>query len=316
MLRANQAVRLGLRASSRNPELAFGRALIDQFGSLLAVLPVLLAALFVTAIADRESLLGALRSIRALTWPTAGGIVTAAALAFSAGMLFWAGALPVIAADEEMDRRPPPGNFAVLASRGFARVLTAGLVAAGLPILFTAACAIAVFAAVPAMLVRPSAGLLAGAALIASLAILGAALLDILGRLTLVRAAAFGETVSVAFGRAGSLMLARLGACLIITVAFLVLDLIVATTAGMLTGMVSGDLLFDPDTALLALAPRFAIGLATAVVLAWLEVGRMGALAALALDAEGLIESAAGPVTPPPVPLAEPVIEAIPVDEE
>src|ERR1700682_89008 len=36
MLRANQAVRIGLRAATRNPELAFGKALIDWIGNALA----------------------------------------------------------------------------------------------------------------------------------------------------------------------------------------------------------------------------------------------------------------------------------------
>src|SRR3954464_14381998 len=66
MLRANQAVRLGLRAASRNPELSFAKALIDQGGNLLAVLPLVLGALLVAGAARGE-------------------IVTAGALAARAG---------------------------------------------------------------------------------------------------------------------------------------------------------------------------------------------------------------------------------------
>src|SRR3954468_14566337 len=110
MLRANQAVRLGLRASSRNPELGFARGLLDQLGNLIALLPLILAGLFVLAAVDAGSIGRFLLTLRALQWPPIGAIVSAAALAFTAGMLFWSGALPLVAADTEMDRRPPPGN--------------------------------------------------------------------------------------------------------------------------------------------------------------------------------------------------------------
>src|SRR5437899_1671392 len=104
VLRANQAVRLGLRAASRNPELAFARALLDEGGTLIALLPVVLAGIFAFAIADRVSLGAALASLAALQWTVIGGVAAAAVLAFVAGMLFWAGALPLLAADAEMDR--------------------------------------------------------------------------------------------------------------------------------------------------------------------------------------------------------------------
>ena len=98
-----------------------------------------------------------------------------------------------------------------------------------------------------------------------------------------------------------------------VTLAFFFLELIAAFAAGIFTGFISSSSLFDPDAELLALAPRAAVGLAFAAVFAWLEVGRMGALAAIALDAEGLIVE---PAPPPPVPVAEPVIEALPVEDE
>lgn len=310
MLRANQAVRLGLRAASRNPELAFGRALLDQLGNLLAFLPVLLA--FVLLFGGSESLLAALAAVRALPWPTLGALVAAGAIAFAAGMVFWAGALPLVAADAEMDRRPPSGNFALLASRGFARTLLSGFVGYALALGFSLACAAALIAGMPAAVAHPSPLLLAGAALIATLAIAGSVLLDLLGRLLLVRAAAFGEGATAAFGKAVSLLFARLGAFLVVSLAFLVLDLIAASVAAMLTSVLTTAALFDLDAELLALAPRIAVALAFAAVFAWLEVGRMGALCALAMDAEGLIEM---PPAPSGAPLAERVIEALPADE-
>jgi hypothetical protein len=318
MLRANHAVRVGLRAASRNPELAFGRALLDQLGNLLTFLPLLLAGVFVLTLAGNESLAVALAAVRALRWPTLGAIVAAAAIAFAGGILFWAGALPLVAADVELDRRPPSGSFALLASRGFARVLLASLVADGLAIGFSFACAAALFAGMPAALLHPTPALLAGAALVATIAIAGSILLDLLGRLLIVRAAAFGEGASAAFGKAASLLGARLGACFAVSVAFLVLDLVAASVAGTLSGVLSISSVLDPDAQLLALSPRIAIGLAGAIVVAWLEVGRMAALAALAMDAEGLIASPApSPATPlQGVPIAEPVIEALPVEEE
>ncbi len=318
MLRANQAVRIGLRAASRNPELAFGRALLDQLGNLLTFLPLLLAGVFALALAGNESLLTSLAAVRALRWPTLGAVVAAAAIAFTAGILFWAGALPLVAADAELDRRPPSGSFTLLASRGFARVFLAGLVAGALAIGFSLACTAALVAGIPAALLHPTPALLAGAALVSTIAIAGSILLDVLGRLLLVRAAAFGEGVSAAFGKAASLLGARLGACFAVSVAFLVLDLIAASVAGMLSGVLSMSSFLDADAQLLALSPRIAVGLAAAVVFAWLEVGRMAALAALAMDAEGLMAPPAPSSATPlqGVPIAEPVIEALPVDEE
>ncbi|MGZ6143493.1 MAG: hypothetical protein ACXWLM_09145 [Myxococcales bacterium] len=312
MLRANQAVRLGLRAASRNPELAFARALLDQGGNLIALLPVLLAGFCVAAVAFGASIPAALSALFALRWTVLGGVLTAFAIAFVAGMVFWAGALPLLAADAEMDRRPPPGNFAVLASRGFARVLGAGAIAYGLSLLFALAATAAMLAAIPLAIVGDSPSVLFGGALVAAAAIGGSVVIDLLGRLLLVRTAALGDGIAAGFGKAASLLATRLGACLLVTAAFLFLELIAATAMGMATGFLSGSDLFDPDAQLLAIAPRIAAGLAAAVVFAWLEVGRMGALAALAADAEGLIEPHA---QPPPPPAAEPVIEALPAPD-
>lgn len=310
MLRANQAVRLGLRAASRNPELSFGKALIDQGGSLLALLPVALAGLLVAGAARRGSVLALLRALRAVGWPALGGVAAALAILATLAMLFWAGALPLLAADAELGRRPPPGNFAVLVSRGAARVLVAGALAWALLLLFDVACASALLLAAPLCVLRPSAALFAATALIGAGAVVGSVLLDLLARLTLVRAAAFGDGATSAFGKASSLLASKLGACLVVTLAFLFLETIAATVAAMLTSLLSGPTLFDPRAELLALAPRVAVGLAAAAVFAWLEVARMAALAAIAADAEGLIDPAL--VGPPPV--AELVVEALPVE--
>jgi hypothetical protein len=312
MLRANHAVRLGLRASSRNPELAFVKALIDQVGNLLALLPIVLGGLLVFAVVRRGTLPALLRGLRvaaAVRWPLLGALLAAMAILFLAGMLFWAGAIPLLAADAEIDRRPPRGNFALLLSRGAARTLVAGALGWGIYLSFTAVCSLALLLAVPMAVIRPSGTLFAFAALAGAVLLAGSVVLDPLARLTMVRAAAFGDPPTAAFGKAASLFAARLGSCVAVTLAFLLLELVAGAVVATLTGFISGAAFLDPRAELLALAPRAAIGLAAAAVFAWLEVGRMAALASIAADAEGLI---APPQEPPP---AELVIEALPVEE-
>ncbi|OLE63465.1 MAG: hypothetical protein AUG04_05155 [Deltaproteobacteria bacterium 13_1_20CM_2_69_21] len=314
MLRANQAVRLGLRAASRNAELSFAKGLINQGGNLLALLPIAFAAILIAALARGDALRSALLAARALAglrWPVLGGIAAALSIALAASLLFWAGAVPLLAADAELNRRPPPGNFALLVSRGAARTVVAGILGWGISILFTLACDAAVIFAIPALLLRPSPGLLAAAALAGAVAVTGTFLLDALARLIMVRAAAFGDSATPAFARAVSLLGARLGASAVITVVFVALELIVGAVAASLTGLLSAGS-FNPRDQVLALAPHAAIALAAAAVFGWLEVGRMGAFAALAADAEGLIAPAAPPEPPP---RAELVVEALPADE-
>jgi hypothetical protein len=109
-----------------------------------------------------------------------------------------------------------------------------------------------------------------------------------------------------------SLLGGRLGAAMVVTLVFMALELVVASAAAAVTGMLSGATFLDPAAELVALAPRAAVALAAAAVFGWLEVGRMGAFAALAADAEGLI----APEPPPePPPVAELVVEALPVDD-
>ena len=312
MLRPNHAVRLGLRAASRNPELAFVKALIDQGGNLLALLPLALGVLLVLAAARGPALRAvvlALRAALALRWAVLGAILAALVILFFAGTLFWAGALPVLAADAELGRRPPPGNFVLLLSRGAARTVVAAALGWGLLLLFAVACALALLFAVPAAIVRPSFLLLAGAAAIGALLLAGSILLDLLARLTLIRAAVFGDAASAAFGKAATLLGARLGACVAITFAFILLELVTASLAATLAGFVSGAAFLDPPLELTALPARAALGLAAAAVFAWLEVGRMGALAALAADAEGVLGEEQ------PAPVAELVVDALPVEE-
>ncbi len=325
MLRATHAVRLGLRAASRNPELAFAKALLDQLGSLLTLLPLLLAGILVAAAIGHagalQALVRGLATVRALRWPVAGGLCAALSVAWAFGIGFWSGALPLLAADAEMDARPPPGNFLLLASRGFARVAGAGALGSLLSLLYAAAFTLALVAALPLIALRPSPALLAGVALVIASGVVGGVLIDLLARLMLVRSAALGDGATAAFGRAASLLGARLGACIAIAAAFLVLDLLVAAMGTLLTGVLSGGALLNPDAELLALAPRVAVGLALAAVFAWLEIGRQGALAALAADAEGLIARPPEPRRPTPVPAVlarpfpEPVIEALPVEQ-
>ena len=316
VIASNHAVRLGLRAASRNPELAFGRTLIDQTSALLSLLPVALALMLIAG-ADLGSLFA---TVRALQWPVLGAGITAMALSLTGGAVFWAGALPLLAADVEIDRRPPAGNFALLASRGFTRVLLTQILSQLLSMLVIAACMLALFVALPRALLHPSAGRFAAVALVATFAMVLAVLIDLLARLWLLRAAAFGEGVSASFGKATSLLCARLGQGLIVTAAFFVLQLIVSAVAGTLGGVFSGGAFFDADVALLALAPRIALGLAFAAVFAWLEVGKMGALAAIVCDAEGLfgpepVEAQPAEVVVEGIAVDEVVVEAIPLDE-
>ncbi|MFL5311644.1 MAG: hypothetical protein ACJ79H_14430 [Myxococcales bacterium] len=318
MLRANQAVRLGLRAASRNPELSFGKALLDAVGSVLSLLPWLSAAILVAAAVGRlEPLLGVVAAAVALgkmRWALAGGALAAAGISWTIGSAFWAGALPVLAADAELQRRPPAGHFWPLAVRGFARVVAAGALGAALLLAFELSLLAGVLWGAVAMLGRPTAAAFALLALAACVGIAGAVLLDALARLMLVRAAAFGEGALAAFARASDVLGRRLGACVAIQLAFLLLEAVVATVAGLFTGILWTG--FDPAFLLVALPPRLAAGLAFGAVFAWLEVARQGALAALAADAEGLIDLPPEPQPVPPAPAVlqrpEP-IEALPV---
>ena len=333
MLRANQAVRLGLRAASRNPELSFAKALVDQGGTLLAVLPVLVAAALLARVLGDGAPLAALARlaamVRTLTLPILGAVLAATAIGWTLGAFFWSGALPLLAADAEMNARPPPGNFFLLASRGFSRVAAAFAVGSLLSLGVSLACGVALVAAVPVVLANPSPALFGGLALIAAFSVIARFLVDLLARLMLVRAAALGDGATAAFHRAAVLLSSRLGACIAIAAAFLVLELVVATAGATISGTMSSA--FDTDRELLAMAPRIGVGLATAVVFAWLEVGRQGALAALAAGEEGLIEIPPEPQrhepprpAPAPValerpsegPVAEQVIEALPVDDD
>jgi len=312
MLRANQAVRLGLRAASRNPELPFLKALIDQGGSLLAILPVAFAALLTVSAVRGPALSAALLALETalrLRWAILGGVLAALVLLFFASALFWAGALPVVAADAELNRRPPPGNFLLLLSRGAARTVLAASIGWAIVVLFAAACALALAVAAPVLWETPSILLLAAAALIAALFVAGAVLLDVLARLTVIRAAVFGDSASAAFGKAASLLGGRLGGCVAITLAFMLLEILVASATAALTGMLSGAALFRPRIELTALPARAAIGLAAAAIFSWLEVGRMGALAAIAADAEGMLEEEQ------PAPVAELVVDALPAED-
>ena len=97
MLRAHQAVRLGLRAASRNPEISFGKALLDALGSALSALPFLLAAALVVALAGHLTPLLALAAAAAalakVRWALLGGALAAGAISWTLGMAFWATAM-------------------------------------------------------------------------------------------------------------------------------------------------------------------------------------------------------------------------------
>ena len=96
----------------------------------------------------------------------------------------------------------------------------------------------------------------------------------LLCRLWLLRAAAFGEGATAAFGKAAGLLSARLGQGAIVTAAFFFLELLAAGASGALAGIFAGPSLFGAGTALLAIAPRLALGLAFGAVFSWLAVAR------------------------------------------
>src|SRR5712692_7558196 len=309
MLRANRAVRLVLTAASRNAVLALGNALLDTLGSARWMLPWLLAAVLVAAVAGHlEPLLGiaaAALVLAKMRWALLGGALAAAAISWTLGMAFWSGALPVLAADAELQRRPPPGHFWPLAMRGFARVAAAGALAYGLLLVFGLSLGVAALSGAVTILARPTPATFALLALTGCFGIVGGILLEALARLMLVLAAV---------ARACDVVGRRPGAFAAVQLAFLLLQLVVASAAGLFTGILWAGL--DPALLLLALPPRLAAGLAFGAVFAWLEVARQGALAALVADAEGLIDL---PPEPPPLPPAPDVlrrpevVEALPV---
>src|SRR5207237_868084 len=149
MIRAQNAIRLGLRAATRNPELAFAKTLLDLGGTALSLLPVFFAAVCAYLVATRvdlaPGLFQAVAALEAMTWGTAGALACAL------------------------------------------------LLPAGLAVYF---------------------------------------LVDLLGELWLVRAAALGDGTTVAFGRAASLLGRRLGACLLVSIEFAFFDLMVALLSG------------------------------------------------------------------------------------
>jgi hypothetical protein len=325
MLGAGQAVRMGMRAAMRNPELALGKALVDATGSALALLPVALVAVLAFATATARdpviALLDAGSVVFAAGWSTVGGVVTAAILSWTLAMAFWSGALPLLAADAELGRRPDEGNFWRLVSAGFPRVVAAGAIAHGVSTLFALAMAAGLYSALISLAVRPAPIRMAGVALLAASALVGSFLLDLLARLMLVGSAAFGDGASGAFGRAVRILGRRLGACCVVALAFGLVELVVGGVSGTLTAALT-TAGFGVGAQLLALPARIAVWLAFAAVFAWLEVGRQGALAAIAADEEGLIEPSAPAQPPPPEPVIEalpadePVIEALPVTDE
>jgi len=316
-LRGAEAIRLGLRAAMRNPELSFGKALVDLGASLLSLLPVILVGLLLAGAVDEGDLFALFEGLRASRWPLLGAVLAALALSFTAGAAFWAGALPTLAADAEMGARPPPGTFSRLAIDGFPRVAIASALGMALVAVHAAAGTLAIVAGAWQIATRPSAAVAALFALAVAVVILGAFLVDLLGRLVVARAAVLGETATAAFSGAARLLGARPGACLGITLAFFGLELVVATGASTLGTSFSASV--DLDQQLLALPARLAASIAGGVVLAWLEVARQGALAILAANDAGLLEPP-GPAEPPwprvieALPVAEPVIEALPVD--
>lgn len=319
-LRARDAVRLGLRAASRNPELAFAKALLDVASTLVSLLPAALAVALLSGAVSAGDLFGFIDSVLAMRWAMAGALLTAAALSFVAGAAFWAGTLPLLAADAELGERPPPGSFGRLVAAGFARVLGASWLGFVLSLLFAAGAAAAIALGAWLQLRRPGAASAAALAAAIAVAIAGSVLLDQLARLAVARSAVVGESPAAAVLGAARMLGARLGAVVSIALAFFVLELVVSAASSAIAGSISASAEFDPAAQMMALAPRAALYVAAGAVLAWLEVGRQGALAMLAANDAGLLEPPAPPKPVPPAPAVlqrpeEPIIEALPIAE-
>jgi hypothetical protein len=337
---------MGLRAAARSPELSVAKALFDLMGTVLGLLPILLAGwLLWRAVSGEPVLAGALYAVRALGrigWPIAGALFTGAAISWAIAAGFWAGALPLVAADIEMNERPARGLFLRLAASGFPRVAGASAVTALLSWLVGLALFAALLLGLPLFFLSPTPALAASLAALFTCALGTGFFVELLGNLALVRAAVFGDGPATAFVRAARLLGERLGTALAIALAFVLLELVVATALGALAGpLLSDDLSFAGQ--LFALGPRIGLTIATTTMLAWLELARQGALAALAADTEGLLtlppepappparaplrrtnvqawelrppRVAVQPSTPERIPEAEPVIEALPVPE-
>ena len=331
-IRASEAVRLGLRAASRNPELAFGKALLDLGVTLLSLLPVLLASALLAGAISGGDLEPVLRGLSRLPLPIAGAALAVFILSLATGAAFWAGALPLLAADAELGHRPPPGGFGRLVGRGFGRVVSASVLAAALSLLFSAAGVTAMVAGTLLYLRRSTPALAAGLALALTLVIAGGLLLEQISRILIVRAAALGEGPWTALSGAARLVGDRLGAVLGIALLFWLLQLVVGSVGAAFGGSISSAGSLSAQGVVLAVAPRVALYTGTAVVLAWLEVGRQGALGALVANDAGLLELPEPPIARreavptqlvrpgreqviEALPLPEPIVEALPIPE-
>ena len=304
MVRIRTAFRLGFRASTRNGELAFAKALLDLSGTVLSLLPTLLFVALVVRLTGHGDPLAALLQLvhlyRAAWLPLLGAALAAGVLSWALGLGFLGGALPLLTADAELDARPPAGHFLRLAATAFPRVIAAGAVTTGLLLLVNLALSLAMLSAPLVLGLHPSPLAVAGVVLVLAFSLVGGLLLELLARLTVVRAAIFAEGATQAFARAAGLLGERLGALLGLTIAFALVELVIATSLASLgSGLDTRALQSLPD-AILTLAPRGALAIAAAVIFAWAELGRMGALAIVAADAQGVLD------VEPPAPAPEP----------
>jgi hypothetical protein len=348
MVRVRTAFRLGFRAASRNGELAFAKALLDLAGTLLSLLPSLLfvaLALRLTGLGDPLATLLRLGQASRAAWlPLTGAALAGGALSWALTLAFLGGALPLLTADAELGARPPAGSFLRLATSAFPRLAAAGAVTTGLLLLVNTVLLVAVLAAPLVLGPHPGPAAVASVALVLAFSFVGGLLLDLLARLTLVRAAIFGEGATKAFARAAGLLGDRLGALLGLWLLCVFVEVVVATSLATLGSGLDTRALTSLADAILTLAPRAALAIVGAVLFAWVELGRLGALAILAADAEGLITieepvevapprdhyshqqrrvtvSDLSPRNNPPLPprerpQSEPVVEALPVPEE
>jgi hypothetical protein len=294
VLRGGQAVVLGIRAASRNPELAFGLGLVGLSQWLLSALPLLWGATLILrssdGIAADEALARLPSQLAALGPALAGAALTGAAIVWALDVAFWTGGLPILAADAELDARPPGGAFWTLLGRGYARVAGASAVASLLGLAISAAMFAGMLWLPAALWGEASVGRWTLAAALVASALAWSLLCDLLGQLLVVRAAVLGDGATAALSAAARLLGERLGALVWVSASIFVLELVVGGAAASLTLFLSSTVDLSAGAQLLALAPRGAVAVAAAVVVAWLETARQGAFAILAADQAGLID--------------------------
>ena len=237
-----------------------------------------------------------------------GASLVAAVLGGLVQLLAGAGAAASLAA--ELTEQPPDtrASFGAAALEGAGRLFVAGALSTAVVVELSLLLAGLAWVGSALWMLQP--GLVAAAALAVAMAATPLVLFaDAWARLVVVRAS-LGDGPVDAVANAGGLLGRRAGALLLLTLAVALVELLLGLTFASFSGLLSAGPL------VLSLGPRLALSLVGAVVVAYVDAGRWGALAALALDDVGLLprpEPAPPPTAPPP--LAEPIVDALPIAE-